>query len=409
MDSSFVGSFIKQMSRLEFLVKVLQNFYRDLPDEEKERWESLLAEYIEEEAEHISFRLRRSEVEEHLKRVGDLLFQLHEAYAESDKTNGLKSYQHVGRVLSEQFNVVRGKEKTTIEVKLAKEISASSLQNPADGEATFRRKAEEEHQGYLLNIAETCSPENPVQLLTDVAVYQNIASDEAILAERLPALKERTGVEEMIVDAGFTGEVSEKVCEGQGVELVPGKVKGRRVSEEKLSLRDFKFENGELISCPVDQSPVKQIHKPEKERHVVHFSRGQCEGYPMVGRCPVMERRKFYSLLFTDRQALLAKRRQKLSEEEYRKRCHLRAAVEGTVSQFKQGMHNGKLRVRGYKRVRNAIILMAIGINFGRMWADIVEKGIAPATSLLFVTLLLAILVASLGGSIGWKGSRTEG
>ena len=189
MDSSFVGSFIKQMSRLEFLVKVLQNFYRDLPDEEKERWESLLAEYIEEEAEHISFRLRRSEVEEHLKRVGDLLFQLHEAYAESDKTNGLKSYQHVGRVLSEQFNVVRGKEKTTIEVKLAKEISASSLQNPADGEATFRRKAEEEHQGYLLNIAETCSPENPVQLLTDVAVYQNIASDEAILAERLPALK----------------------------------------------------------------------------------------------------------------------------------------------------------------------------------------------------------------------------
>jgi len=119
----------------------------------------------------------------------------------------------------------------------------------------------------------------------------------------------------------------------------------------------------------------------------------------MVGRCPVMERRKFYSLLLTDRQALLAKRRQKLSEEEYRKRCHLRAAVEGTVSQFKQGMHNGKLRVRGYKRVRNAIILMAIGINFGRMWASyIVEKGIGPATSLLFVTLLLAILVASLGG-----------
>jgi len=111
-----------------------------------------------------------------------------------------------------------------------------------------------------------------------------------------------------------------------------------------------------------------------------------------------MERRRFYSLLFTNRQALLAKRRQKLSEEEYRKRCHLRAAVEGTVSQFKQWMHNGKLRVRGYKRVRNAIILMTIGINFGRMWAYIVEKGIDPATSLLFVTLLLAILVASLGG-----------
>ena len=31
MDSSFVGSFIKQMSRLELIAKVLQNFYRDLP------------------------------------------------------------------------------------------------------------------------------------------------------------------------------------------------------------------------------------------------------------------------------------------------------------------------------------------------------------------------------------------
>lgn len=54
MDSSFVGSFIKQMSRLELVVKMLQNFYHELPEGEKERWESLLAEYIEEEVEHIS-------------------------------------------------------------------------------------------------------------------------------------------------------------------------------------------------------------------------------------------------------------------------------------------------------------------------------------------------------------------
>ena len=45
MDSSpsaslrtcFVGSFIKQMSRLELAVKVLQNFYHDLPEAEQTR------------------------------------------------------------------------------------------------------------------------------------------------------------------------------------------------------------------------------------------------------------------------------------------------------------------------------------------------------------------------------------
>lgn len=35
MDSSFAGSFIKQMSRLELIAKVLQNFYYDLPEAEK--------------------------------------------------------------------------------------------------------------------------------------------------------------------------------------------------------------------------------------------------------------------------------------------------------------------------------------------------------------------------------------
>jgi len=77
--------------------------------------------------------------------------------------------------------------------------------------------------------------------VTDAEVYQNIASDQAILAERLPELKERTGVEEMITDAGFTGEVSEKVCKEQGVELIPTEIKGGQTSAEELSRRKFKF------------------------------------------------------------------------------------------------------------------------------------------------------------------------
>ena len=403
MDSSFVGSFIKQMSRLELLVKVLQNFHHDLPQAEQTRWESRLAEYIEEDAEHISFRLRRSEVEEHLRKVGELLFELHEAYAEDEVISGLKSYRHIGRVLKEQFNIMKGKEKSTIEVKPAKEISAASLQNPADEEATFRRKAEEGHQGYVINVAETCSKDNPVQLLTDIAVYQNVASDEAILVERLADLKERTGMEEMITDAGFTGEVSEKVCKEEGVELIPTEIKGRRASDE-VSLRDFNFKGGEVISCPLGQSPTKQIHKQEKGRHIVRFSKKQCECCLLVDKCPVHQRKRFYSLLFDDRQGLLARRRQQLNKEEYREKCRLRAAIEGTISQFKLRMHNGKLRVRGNKRVRNAIILMAIAINFERIWDYMLAKGLDPALSLVSVTLLLLILVGGLHKRKIWKG-----
>lgn len=151
----FIGSFIKQMSRLE-AVKVVQNFYHELPKAEQTRWASQLAKYVEDEAKHISYYLRRTDVEDHLKELGAILFDLHQAYAGDEEISGF--YHHISRVLL--FNIVEGREETIIEVKPAKEISAGSLQNPADDKATFRRKNGEGHKGYLFNVSETCSPEN---------------------------------------------------------------------------------------------------------------------------------------------------------------------------------------------------------------------------------------------------------
>ena len=118
----------------------------------------------------------------------------------------------------------------------------------------------------------------------------------------------------------------------------------------------------------------------------------------MVGRCPVTERQKFYSLSFTDRQVVLARRRQALDQEDYREKCRLRPAVEGTVSQFKQRTHNGKLKVRGYQRARNVIIAMAIGINFGRIWAYLEQKKRDMARSLIPIFVLFAALAVIFTG-----------
>lgn len=396
MDSSFIGSFIKQMSRLELVVKVLQNFYHDLPQAKQTRWAPRLAEYMEDEAKHVTYHLKRTEVEGHLKAVGALLFELHQAYAGDEEISGLKSYQHVGRVLREQFDIAEGRGQTTIEVKPAKEISASSLQNPADDKATFRRKDGEGHKGYLFNVSETCSPENVVQLLTDISTHQNIAADNAIMAERLPEIKERMGVEEMVVDANYTGEDSERVCREQGVAIIPTEVKGRKVSEDELSLTDFHFDGNTIISCPEGHSPIEQIHKAEHGRHIARFAIKQCLSCPRLENCPVRCRKQFYSLLFDDRQALLAQRRQWLGKEEYCRKCRLRTAIEGTISQFKRKLHNGKLRVRGLGRVRNSAILMAIGTNFGRIWAYFLENNPGSTLLLTFAILLIVFLAKNL-------------
>ncbi|MDQ7028288.1 MAG: hypothetical protein Q9O62_00195 [Ardenticatenia bacterium] len=43
-------------------------------------------------------------------------------------------------------------------------MSAHSLQSPDDLEATCREKRGQGYQGYVVNVTETCDPENPAQL-----------------------------------------------------------------------------------------------------------------------------------------------------------------------------------------------------------------------------------------------------
>ena len=163
-----------------------------------------------------------------------------------------------------------------------------------------------------------------------------------------------------------------------------------------------------MILCPANRSPLEQIHTVEKGHHIIHFSREQCGGCPLVGKCPVQERKKFYSLGFSERQALLARRRQQMGKEEYQEKCRLRAAIEGTVSQFKQRMHNGKLRVRGHKKVRNVIIAMAIAINFERIWAYMRANGLDLGLFSFLAILLLMLLSGTLGRARIWGNLTTH-
>ncbi|MFC1968369.1 transposase [Chloroflexota bacterium] len=136
------------------------------------------------------------------------------------------------------------------------------------------------------------------------------------------------------------------------------------------------------------------MHKPESGRHVVRFAKAICGVCPKVNECPARSRKRFYSLSFSDRQALLAQRRQQLSQEDYRSKCRLRPAIEGTISQFKQKMRNGKLRIRGLARIRNSIILMAIGINFGRVWAYLLETN--PGIALFSAVAVMLAFVSAI-------------
>src|SRR5271157_1853498 len=97
-------------------------------------------------------------------------------------------YQMLERVFGEHFRV----EEQVVKTKVAKELSASSLQSPDDLEATYREKSKKSYKGYVANLTETCDPDNDLQLITKVQVAPNHTEDAELLVEALPDLNERT-------------------------------------------------------------------------------------------------------------------------------------------------------------------------------------------------------------------------
>ena len=83
-------------------------------------------------------------------------------------------------------------------------------------------------------------------------------SDDKMLADGLPELKERTKVETMRVDGGYGGEKSDPVAEELSVEIIQSAIRGRKATAEKLHLADFDVELNDKgkpkrVTCPQGQ------------------------------------------------------------------------------------------------------------------------------------------------------------
>jgi hypothetical protein len=61
-----------------------------------------------------------------------------------------------------------------LKAKDSKSIPSDSLQSAYDEDGTYRKKGNKAESGYVLNLSETCSKENPFQLITDYTVEKNI-------------------------------------------------------------------------------------------------------------------------------------------------------------------------------------------------------------------------------------------
>ena len=188
---------IKKAGRLSLAHDVLRQAVKIIPKGSlSDTLKPVLEDYFKNE---LLFKTRNRELDSRLQKVLDLITEVDELSQKSGLLLG--EIAILRRFLNEQPVTTRNKEKWF--AKAVAEIESSSLQSAYDQEATFRKKAGKSNSGYVLNLSETCSPENEVQFITDYKLEPNNKSDIEIAQDRLPVIKQKTDLTDMYADGGY--------------------------------------------------------------------------------------------------------------------------------------------------------------------------------------------------------------
>jgi hypothetical protein len=371
MDSTQIASNIRQYSRLQLLVEVLQRVQRDLSEADQQTYAPEFAAYLKGSSGQYVYRVKPEAYASHLEQIGQvmhkLVLELAAAYAAHP------SYQMLVRVFNEHFIIAEneGGDDEGLRPRQGQELSAASLQSPDDGVASYRQKHGQDFTGYVANLAETCHSTNPFQLIVDLQTEPNTTDDAAMLAESLPSLKERTGLDEMHTDGGYNSPEVDQVMRQYQVEQVQTAIRGRQANPAKLNLDDFIWEvdpQGQplALTAPTGQrTDIEPGRQPD--RYIARFNPPPPPASsPPASATPATKPAPPPVWYFSQQQLDLALRRQR-SAQARTEGSNLRVAIEATVGAVKRPFNNDQLPVRGPFRVKMMVWGSAFMVNLRRI------------------------------------------
>ena len=299
------------------------------------------------------------------RQVAEDMYYLIQRFADMDAYTRKDTYKALERIFYEQCEVHEDK------VCVKEKTGGNVMQNPSDPGATY-----DGHKGpgYQAQIAETCNPDNDVQLITSV-IPQTAAEPDAGSVEEVLDDLEGNGLlpGEMLTDTLYNSDDNVQLAAEYGVELVgpvpSGSAKSKGSDEyERLNIDDFDVDETteEVVCCPAGHAPDSSEHNRETGRTKTVMPESACSPCEFRGQCPVKKGRVGYCLEHTAKERRLAGRRRETATEVFRERYRIRGGIEGTNSGLKRRTGLGQLRVRGRPAVFHAIYLKIAGWNILR-------------------------------------------
>ena len=361
MDSLMVATHSKRMSRLEIIYQVNSNavklMHRLGADEQIEK--EILHYLAPDDYNEVIYYCKGEDVQPRLEKVlheTELLLKL----MDDELWHRYEEYQLLVRVAGEQG---KREEDGKLVPRENREITTSSLQNPSDPDATYRKKAGKDYKGYVANLVEEVG-ENGDGLIVDVAFASNQHSDSAFVEEYLET-HETAEAETLIADGAYGGKKNQELAEQHNVRLITTALTGAE-PEEVFALFEMDDDGKSVLKCPSGFEPIKsKIHEKSGNCRTV-MPKECCENCPYRESCHAKEQKNSWVIQVSRTKIDRANYIHKLSTDEYKELTKKRNAIEGVMSVLRRRYRVDAIPVFGFIRTKLFFRLKVAAYNFSK-------------------------------------------
>lgn len=334
--------------------------------------------------------------------IAEDLAYLVERYRRSKEHNSRSTYLMLVKVFEQQCEVIDEK------VAVKKKTGGNIICNPSDPDATFDGH---KGSGYQVQLSETYSAENSVQLIIAALPETACESDSRAIAKLIEHFDEhghRPGT--LLADTAYGSDENFMACARNSsrswfgpshdegtvnpvIELISptsGQEKGatpatpgaseqdstaaKACAAEKLSsaplltILDFvyDYQSNRFTHCPAGLELHRAHYREYEDQHLLLMLNSTCGTCRLKCRCPISRDPMLCQLRLNGKDLRLAQRRAAERTDDFRTTYRMRGGIEATNSMLKRVTGLDRLRVRGRPAVFSSILLKVAGWNLLR-------------------------------------------
>lgn len=383
IDSTHIIANVRELSRLELLTETLRLFCVDIKKHKISLEDDVLLNYFELYIEKFSIKgLSNAVRDELIQQAGNAM----QAFVEwtknschSKKITGLKSFEVLEKVLSQNFEQKQEENKKIELIKVA--TGKDHICSPHEVGAEYANKGGAGWLGYKAQVVETVNGEEEVNFITHIEATAATDHDGNKVLPIVDELERKeVAPAELYGDTHYNTEDNIKELKSDDIESnieLKGPVvqKPAKKTQEKNKGFTHNREDNTVI-CPIGVISKKCTKRKNDNRISASFPQEKCNACNRRDKCRPEVRGK--CIEFWPESKILAERRALMETDDFKEDMHKRNGIEGTISGLVRGQGMRRIRYRGQPKANLQIKFCGVAANISRLhrYREIERSGI---------------------------------